>query len=95
MTDDGDGKPSPVLTGVAGAAIAIALCVWFLQVRSGPARVVALRQCENAYGSARSRADSLAVDTSSALQSRSDAAEHQTCGQLRAAGRLHERRVNP
>jgi hypothetical protein len=89
MADETDGKPSPVFTGIAGAAIALALCVWFLQVRSDPARVVALRQCENAYRSARSRSDSLAVDTISALQSRSDGAERQTCGQLRAAGRLH------
>ena len=88
----GSNKAHPVWSGLAGAVIAVAFLFWFLQIRSSPARVVALRQCENRYAAARTRLDSLAVDTLQVLQDRSTEVLHETCGALRRAGRLRQDR---
>ena len=72
---------------IGGIIVAVALILWFVQMRSAPARLLERRDCERAYASAFTAADSLAVDTRHPITNRS-ATDTLTCGLLRNSGQL-------
>jgi len=72
---------------IGGVIVVVALIVWFVQMRSAPARLLERRDCERAYASAFTLADSLAVDTRQPIANRS-ATDTLTCGLLRKSGQL-------
>jgi hypothetical protein len=76
-----------VLRGLAGVALAIVLLYWLVSVRAVPTRVVARRQCESAYASARTAADTTAADAVKPVGGTSDSVPL-TCGDLRRRGQL-------
>jgi len=56
--------------------------LWVIRVNQLPRKVVVVRDCENRYGQARSKLDTMTVDQQLTAD-RSD-----TCGAMRRAGRL-------
>jgi len=73
---------------IGGVIVVVALILWFVQMRSAPARLLERRDCERAYASAFTLADSLAVDTRQPITNRS-ATDTLTCGLLRKSGQLN------
>jgi hypothetical protein len=81
-----EAKP-PVTAGqLGGIIVVIALILWFVQMRRAPGRLLERRDCERAYASALTPADTVAVDARRPIISSS--ADTVTCGSLRRDGRL-------
>ncbi len=72
---------------IGGVIVVVALILWFVQMRRAPARLLERRDCERAYASAFTQADSLAVDTRHPITNRS-ATDTLACGLLRKSGQL-------
>ena len=77
---------------VGQVAIAILVMIgffWFMQMGRAPIQVMVLRDCENRYGRAHTRADTAAVDRQVSPLEQGRDTVGKTCGALRAAGALH------
>lgn len=64
-----------------GAVVLLAF-LWFLQVRTQPARLIVRRDCENRYADARTSGDSSGVDRMPLIIPPRDSLAARTCGQL-------------
>jgi hypothetical protein len=88
MNDSDETRPSGVvLKGLAGVVLAALILYWLLSVRNVPTRVIAVRQCENAYHAARTAADTLAADSIQVVGSDS-ATGMVRCVDLKLQGKL-------
>lgn len=73
---------------IVAVLVVISVILWYLQARRAPRQLLERRDCENAYGAARTRDDTLAVDARQPLGAARPESLAITCGSLRHAGRL-------
>jgi len=73
---------------IVGIFVVLAVILWFLQMRKAPTQLLERRDCQNAYATARTAAESAAVDLRQPLGADRPDSLAQTCGDLRKAGGL-------
>jgi len=73
---------------IVGVFVVLAVILWFIQMRKAPMQLLEWCDCQNAYASARTAAESAAVDLRQPLGADRPDSLAQTCGDLRKAGRL-------
>jgi hypothetical protein len=73
---------------IVGVFVVLAVILWFIQMRRAPVQLLERRDCQSAYATARTAAESAAVDVRQPLGSDRPDSLAQTCGDLRRAGRL-------
>ena len=73
---------------IVAVFIVLAIALWFIQMRRAPLQLLERRDCESAYQSARTPADSALVDARQPLDATRTDPHAVTCGALRKAGRL-------
>jgi hypothetical protein len=71
---------------LGGMIVVVALILWFVQMRRAPGMLLQRRDCERAYASAQTRADSEAVDSRRPIVGAPR--DTLTCGTLRASGQI-------
>lgn len=87
VPEDTSQQPGVWVGQIGGIIVVVALILWFVQMRRAPGRLFERRDCERAYASALTPADSLAVDARHPITNRS-ATDTLTCGALRRSGQL-------
>jgi hypothetical protein len=73
---------------IVGVFIVLVIAVWFIQMRRAPMQLLERRDCDAAYKSARTPADTTLVDARQPLDATRTDRHAVTCGELRKAGRL-------
>lgn len=73
---------------IVGVFIVLVIALWFIQMRRAPLQLLERRDCEAAYKSARTPADTALVDKRQPLDRTRTDPHAVTCGELRKAGRL-------
>ena len=74
---------------IVGVFVVLAVILWFIQMRkAAPMQLLERRDCQKAYASVRTAAESAAVDLRQPLGADRPDSLAQTCGDLRKAGRL-------
>ena len=73
---------------IVGVFLVVAVILWFVQMRRAPMQLLERRDCQNAYATARTAADSVAVDARQPLDAHRTGKRTITCGELRKAGHL-------
>ena len=87
MSEAGSQKPNLWVGQVGGVIVVLAALLWFVQMRRAPARLLERRDCERAYASAQTPADSAAVSSRHPITHRSTS-DTLTCGALLRSGLL-------
>jgi len=75
------------MSRIVGVFIVVVIALWFIQMRRAPMQLLEWRDCEAAYMSARTRADTARVDARQPLDGTRTDRHAVTCGDLRKAGR--------
>lgn len=73
---------------IVGVFVVLVIALWFIQMRRAPMQLLERRDCEAAYRSAATRADTALVDARQPLDGTRTDPHAVTCGELRKAGRL-------
>lgn len=73
---------------IVGVFIVLVIALWFIQMRRAPMQLLERRDCESAYQSARTPADTALVDARQPLDATRTDRLAVTCGEWRKAGRL-------
>jgi hypothetical protein len=73
---------------IVGVFVVLVIALWFIQMRRAPIQLLERRDCEAAYRSALTRADTALVDARQPLDATRTDPHAVTCGELRKAGRL-------
>jgi hypothetical protein len=68
--------------------VVLAVLLWFVQMRRAPMQLLERRDCQKAYATAQSVADTAAVDARQPLNATRSDRGAVTCGELRKMGRL-------
>ena len=68
--------------------VVLAVLLWFIQMRRAPMQLLERRDCQNAYATAKTAADTAAVDARQPLDANRTDRGATTCGELRKMGRL-------
>lgn len=66
----------------------LAILLWFIQMRRAPMQLLERRDCQSAYATAKTPADTAAVDARQPLGANRTDRGATTCGELRKMGRL-------
>ena len=86
MDEDSGTKRGTWAGQVGGLIVIVALILWFVQTRKAPTNLLQRRDCERAYGVARTASDTAAVDERRPVLGQST--DTLTCGTFRRSGRL-------
>jgi hypothetical protein len=79
----GPARPRTWSGQIVGLLVALAVIVWFIQMRRAPTQLLEKRDCQRAYAEARTAAETLAVDARQPLGAARPDSVAVTCKSLR------------